>query len=53
MVQEVCTYDQSEDTWRWDGDALRFMPQKVARKFQRSGIDTYDLKNRVVGRDVD
>jgi Flp pilus assembly CpaF family ATPase len=52
MVQEVCTYDQSEDTWRWDADALRFMPQKVAVKFQRAGIDTFDLKSRVVGRDV-
>jgi pilus assembly protein CpaF len=51
MVQEICSYDQSDDSWRWDADALRFMPRKVQVKFQRAGIDTYDLTSRVVGRD--
>ncbi len=51
MVQEICTYDPADDSWRWDIEALRFMPRKVQAKFQRAGIDTYDLTSRVVGRD--
>src|SRR6266540_1623235 len=24
MVQELCTYDPADDSWRWDAEALRF-----------------------------
>ena len=52
MVQETCSYDAAGDRWRWNPDALRFMPRKVEVKFARAGIDIFELTDRVVNRDV-
>ena len=46
IVQEVCRYRLAEDTWSWDDDAVRFMPDKVREKFRAAGITDNELRSR-------
>ncbi len=50
IVQEACRYVPADDDWEWDTNSIRFMPRKVAVKFETEGDSAFQLAQSVEKR---